>query len=51
MIGRQIVCCVNLTPMHIGSVKSEVRVIGIESNQGVVLLNPERPVTNGNKVY
>ena len=51
LIGRQIVCCVNLTPMHIGSVKSEVRVIGIESNQGVVLLNPERPVTNGNKVY
>ena len=26
LIGRQVICCVNLTPMHIGSVKSEVRI-------------------------
>ena len=38
LIGRQVVCCVNLEPMHIGSVKSEVRIMGTESEQGVVLL-------------
>ena len=27
LIGRQVVCCVNLEPMHIGSVKSEVAAV------------------------
>ena len=40
LIGKQVVCCVNLTPMHIGSVKSEVRILGTDSEQGVVLLRP-----------
>lgn len=31
LVGRQVVCCVNLEPMHIGSVKSEVRVLGSDS--------------------
>ena len=34
----QVICCTNLTPIHIGSVKSEVRILGTESEQGVVLL-------------
>ena len=29
-----------LEPMHIGSVKSEVRILGSDSKQGVVLLCP-----------
>ena len=46
LIGTQIICCVNLTPIHIGSVKSEVRILGTESEQGVVLLRPSEPVKN-----
>lgn len=51
LIGRQVVCCTNLTPMHIGSVKSEVRILGTDSEQGVVLLKPSESVKNGDKVY
>ena len=51
LIGRQIICCVNLEPMHIGSVKSEVRILGTESEQGVVLLHPSEAVKNGDKVF
>ena len=36
---------------HIGSVKSEVRILGTESEQGVVLLRPTEPVKNGDKVF
>lgn len=51
LIGMQVICCVNLTPMHIGSVKSEVRILGTESEQGVVLLRPTEQVKNGDKVF
>ena len=51
LIGTQVICCVNLTPIHIGSVKSEVRILGTESEQGVVLLRPTEPVKNGDKVF
>ena len=51
LIGTQVICCVNLTPIHIGSVKSEVRILGTDSTQGVVLLRPTEPVKNGDKVF
>ena len=51
LIGKQVVCCVNLMPMHIGSVKSEVRILGTESEQGVVLLRPTEPVKNGDRIF
>lgn len=51
LIGMQVICCTNLTPIHIGSVKSEVRILGTESEQGVVLLMPTAPVKNGDKVF
>lgn len=51
LIGRQVICCVNLTPMHIGSVKSEVRILGTESERGVVLLTPMEPVKNGDRIF
>ncbi len=51
LVGRQVICCVNLTPMHIGSVKSEVRILGTESKQGVVLLMPSEAVENGDRVF
>ena len=51
LIGKQVICCVNLMPMHIGSVKSEVRILGTESEQGVVLLQPMEKVRNGDRVF
>ena len=51
LIGRQIICCVNLTPLHIGSVTSEVRILGTDSEQGVVLLQPTEKVKDGDRVF
>ena len=51
LIGRQVVCCVNLEPMHIGSVKSEVRILGSDSEQGVVLLKMSEAVKNGDRIF
>ena len=51
LIGKQIICCVNLMPIHIGSVKSEVRILVTESEQGVVLLQPSETVKNGDIVF
>lgn len=51
LIGKQVICCVNLTPIRIGSVKSEVRVLGTNSEQGVVLLHPSETVKNGDLVF
>ena len=51
LIGRQVVCCVNLTPLHFGSVKSEVRILGTDSEQGVVLLQPTESVKNGDRIF
>ena len=51
LVGMQCIFCVNLSPMHIGDVKSEVRILGTESEQGVVLLRPSAPVKNGDKVF
>lgn len=51
LIGKQLICCTNLEPMHIGSVKSEVRILGTESQQGVVLLMPMEKVNNGDRIF
>ena len=50
LIGKQVLCCINLAPLYIGSVKSEVRILGTESEQGIVLLVPEFEVKNGDHV-
>ena len=51
LIGKQVICCTNLTPIHIGDITSEVRILGTESEQGVVLLTPSKKVKNGDKVF
>ena len=51
LLGMQVICCVNLSPMHIGSVKSEVRILGTDSEQGVVLLAPTQKVRDGDRVF
>ena len=51
LIEKQVICCTNLTPIHIGDITSEVRILGTESEQGVVLLRPTEKVKNGDKVF
>ena len=51
LTGTQVVCCVNLEPMRIGSVKSEVRILGADAKEGVVLLRPTHRVENGVRVF
>lgn len=51
LVGRQAVFCVNLEPMHIGSVRSEVRILGVDTPQGVVLLRPDIPVADGDRIF
>lgn len=50
LVGKQVICCVNLPALHIGSVKSEVRILGTNSEQGCVLLQPSEKVKNGDVV-
>ena len=51
LIGTQVACCVNLEPMRIGSVKSEVRILGADAREGVVLLRPAQRVENGDRIF
>lgn len=51
LVGKQVICCVNLAPMHIGSVKSEVAFWERNLRRGVVLLRPTEAVKNGDRVF
>lgn len=51
LIGRQIVAVVNFEPIRISEVKSEVRLLGTDTDNGVILLHFESPVKNGSKIY
>ena len=51
LMGMKVVCCVNLPPMRIGSVKSEVRILGSDNTKGCVLLTPSLPAENGEKIF
>ena len=50
LIGRQVLAVVNFPPRQIANFLSEVLVLGTYSDGGVVLIAPERPVRNGDKL-
>ena len=50
LIGRQVLAVVNFPSRQIGSFMSEVLVLGTYSDQGVVLIQPERPVKKGDRL-
>lgn len=51
LIGRQVVAVVNFPAKRIAGVQSEVLVLGAVSDEGgVVLLETERPVNNGQQI-
>lgn len=51
LVGKQVACCVNLAPIRVGGFPSEVRVLGMDTDNGVCLLGCDRQVRNGLKVY
>ena len=50
LVGRQVVGVVNFPSIRIGDVKSEVLVLGSDSEQGIVLLGPSEKVKNGDRI-
>ena len=50
LVGRQVLAVVNFPPRQIADFMSEVLVLGTYSEGGVVLIRPDRPVKNGDKL-
>lgn len=52
LVGTQVLCVVNFPPRQIGSVMSEVLVLGVPDPDGeVVLIRPDLTVPNGGRLY
>lgn len=51
LIGRQVAAVVNFPPRQIADFMSEILVLGFaDSNSDIVLIGPERPVPNGERM-
>ena len=52
LVGRQVAAVINFPPRQIGKFMSEVLTLGFPSDVGeVVLIQPERPVPNGARLF
>lgn len=47
LIGKQVMCVVNFPPKQVGPFMSEVLITGIVQGDEVVLVSPDRKVSNG----
>lgn len=50
LVGKQVVGVVNFPSMKIADFRSEVLVMGVYSEQGVVLIEPEQTVKKGDRL-
>lgn len=50
LVGKQILAVVNFPPRQIANFFSEILVLGTYSEGGVVLIRPDKPVKNGDKL-
>ena len=50
LVGKQVLAVVNFPPKRIADFMSEVLVLGTYSDGGVVLITPDKPVDNGDKI-
>lgn len=51
LVGRQVVAVVNFAPKQVASFMSEVLVLAVRGEGGIVLLAPERRVPPGERVH
>ena len=51
LVGKQVIVVINFEPIRIADVKNEVRILGVDTKEGCVILNPERKVENGSKIF
>ena len=52
LVGRQVLAVLNFPPKQIGKFMSEILVLGLPDADGaVVLLNIDKPVPNGGKLF
>jgi len=47
LVGRQVLGVVNFPPRQVADFVSEVLVLGVYAEQGVVLIQPDQPVQKG----
>ena len=50
LIGKQVLAVVNFPPRQIADFMSEVLVLGVYAENGVVLIKPDKQVKNGDKL-
>ncbi len=50
LVGKQVLAVVNFPPQQIANFMSEILVLGTYSEGGVVLITPDKPVKNGDKL-
>ena len=51
LVRKQVIVVTNFEAMRIADVKSEVRILGADTKEGCVILNTERKVENGSKIF
>lgn len=50
LVGKQVLAVVNFPPRQIANFFSEILVLGTYSDGGVVLITPDKPVQNGDRL-
>ena len=50
LVGKQVLAVVKFLPRQIANFMSEILVLGTYSKDGVVLITPDKPVENGDKL-
>lgn len=50
LVGKQVMAVVNFPPRQIADFMSEILVLGTYSDGGVILITPDKPAKNGDKL-
>lgn len=50
LIGKQVIAVMNFSPIKKSEVKSEVRILGAETQKGVILISLDKKTPNGSLI-